>query len=294
MRRRATAFVLAMVASVVALTATPRQSSRPTRVISLVPAVTEMLFAVGAGAQVAGVSSFDTYPPEARKKPQVGALLNPDFERILSLKPDLVVVYGSQTELLGRLERMSIPTFVYRHAGLADVSTTISSLGARVGRSAEAAKVVRGLQTTLTAIRTSVAGRPRPRVALVFGREAGALRNIFVSGGIGFLHDLIETAGGLNAFADVRRESVQVSSEAMLTHAPDIIIETHQSSWDTSLTPREQAVWRALASVPAVRTNRIHIVADDRLFIPGPRVAEAARVLAGVVHPEIRIPQGTP
>jgi iron complex transport system substrate-binding protein len=282
------------VASVVALTATPRQSSRPTRVISLVPAVTEMLFAVGAGAQVAGMSSFDTYPPEARKKPQVGALLNPDFERILSLKPDLVVVYGSQTELLGRLERMSIPTFVYRHAGLADVSTTISSLGARVGRSAEAAKVVRGLQTTLTAIRTSVAGRPRPRVALVFGREAGALRNIFVSGGIGFLHDLIETAGGLNAFADVRRESVQVSSEAMLTHAPDIIIETHQSSWDTSLTPREQAVWRALASVPAVRTNRIHIVADDRLFIPGPRVAEAARVLAGVVHPEIRIPQGTP
>jgi iron complex transport system substrate-binding protein len=293
MRRPATAFVLAMVASVVALTATPRQLSRPTRVISLVPAVTEMLFAMDAGAQVAGVSSFDTYPPEARKKPQVGALLNPDFERILSLKPDLVVVYGSQTELLGRLERMSIPTFVYRHAGLADVSTTISSLGARVGRSAEAARVVQGLQATLTAIRTSVAGRPRPRVALVFGREAGALRNIFVSGGVGFLHDLIETAGGSNAFADVRRESVQVSSEAMLTHAPDIIIETHQSSWDTSLTPREQAVWRALASVPAVRTNRIHIVADDRLFIPGPRVAEAARVLAGVVHPEIRIPQET-
>ena len=89
--------------------------------------------------KVVGVSSFDTYPPEATKETRVGALLNPDFERILSLKPDLVVVYVSQTELIARLQRVGVPTFVYRHAGLADVSTTISSLGQRVGRTTEAA-----------------------------------------------------------------------------------------------------------------------------------------------------------
>lgn len=261
--------------------------SRPSRVISLIPAVTEVLFAIGAGDQVVGVSSFDTYPPEAAKKTRVGALLNPDFERILSLKPDLVVVYVSQTDLIARLERVGVPTFVYRHAGLADVSTTISSLGQRVGRATESARLARDVQTNLEGVRRSVTGRPRPRVALIFGRDAGTLRNMFVSAGVGFLHDLVETAGGQNAFADVKRESMQVSSEAMLARAPEVIIETHQSSWDRSATAREQAVWRTLPALPAVRMNRVYMVADDRLFIPGPRVVDAARILAGIIHPGV-------
>ncbi len=110
---------------------------------------------------------------------------------------------------------------------------------------------------------------------------------MFVSAGVGFLHDLVETAGGQNAFADVKRESMQVSSEAMLARAPEVIIETHQSSWDTSATAREQAVWRTLPALPAVRTNRVYMVADDRLFIPGPRVVDAARILAGIIHPGV-------
>jgi iron complex transport system substrate-binding protein len=193
-------------------------------------------------------------------------------------------VYATQTELTARLKRAAVPTFPYRHSGLADMSATIASLGDRVGRTVEAARLVRDLQNSLVCVRRSVAGRPRPRVALVFGREAGTLRSIVVSGGVGFLHDLVETAGGQNAFADVKRESHQVSAEGMLARAPDIIIETHPSSWDASATPREQAVWRGLPALPAVRSNRIHILADDRLFIPGPRIAEAARLLAEAIH----------
>ena len=279
---RLAAFAYALV--VVGAQAPP---SRPSRVISLIPAVTEMLFAIGAGGQVVGVSSFDTYPPEATTKARVGALLNPDFERILSLKPDLVVVYVSQSELIARLERVGIPTFVYRHAGLADVGTTISSIGTRVGRVAEASRLVRDIDANLEAVRRSTMGRPRLRVALVFGRDTGTLRNMFVSAGVGFLHDLLETAGGQDAFADVKRESIQVSAEAMLARAPEVIIETHQSNWDASAMAREQAVWRTLPALPAVRMNRIHIVADDRLFIPGPRVVDAARILAGVIHPGV-------
>jgi iron complex transport system substrate-binding protein len=273
--------VLAVVAS--------QQGQRPARIISLIPAVTEMLFAMGAGDQVVGISSFDTYPPEATTRTRVGALLNPDFERILSLKPDLVVLYITQTELAARLERARVPTFAYRHTGLADISTTIRSLGDRVGRSAEASRVVDGIERALSAIRQSTASQPRPRVALVFGREAGTLRSIFVSGGVGFLHDLIETAGAENAFADVTRESLQVSSETMLARAPDVIIEVRQSKWDHSATTRELAAWRSLGSVPAVRTHRVHLIADDRLLIPGPRVIEGARVLAGVIHPGLEV-----
>jgi iron complex transport system substrate-binding protein len=244
-----------------------------------------MLFAVSAGDQVVGVSSFDTYPPEAMTKPRVGALLNPDVERILSLKPDLVVLYVTQKELASRLERAQVPTFAYRHTGLADIGTTIRALGDRVGRAPEAARVVHGIEIGLNEVRQSVAGRPRPRVSLVFGREPGSLRGIFVSGGVGFLHDLVDTAGARNAFADVKRESLQVSAETMLARAPEVIVEMHQSNWDQSATAREQRVWRTLTALPAVRANRIHTLADDRLFIPGPRVVDAARILAGVIHP---------
>ena len=113
----------------------------PKRIISLVPAVTEMLFAIGAGNEVVGVSSYDRFPPEVATRPKVGALIDPDFERILSLKPDLVVVYGSQAELIARLGRAQLPLFNYRHAGLGDVTSTIRELGTRIGRGAEADQV---------------------------------------------------------------------------------------------------------------------------------------------------------
>src|SRR6185503_3867333 len=95
------------------------------RIVSLVPAVTEMLFALGAGPKVVGVSSFDHFPPEVERVPRVGALLDPDVDRILSLRPDLVVVYRSQSDVLAQLGRANIPVFVYAHAGLADVTTTL-------------------------------------------------------------------------------------------------------------------------------------------------------------------------
>src|SRR3954454_20884870 len=116
-------------------------SAAPQRIISLIPPVTETLFAVGAGPQVVAVSSFDNYPPEATRLQRVGALLDPDVERILSLRPDLVVVYASQVDLCAQLERAHIPTYVYSHAGLADVTSTIREVGARVGHGAVAAQL---------------------------------------------------------------------------------------------------------------------------------------------------------
>jgi iron complex transport system substrate-binding protein len=254
------------------------------RIVSLVPAVTEMLFAIDAGSEVVGVSSFDTYPPEVSTRTKVGALVDPDFERILTLNPDLVVVYGTQAELVGRLERARIPFFPYEHAGLADVTTTIAALGQRIGRSAEAERLVARIRQDLDEVRASVAARVQPRVLLLFGRDPGTLRNMYASAGSGFLHDLVTLAGGADALADVPRQSLQVSAETILTRAPDVIIEAHPSSWDTADVERERAVWQTLPSLPAVRSNRIHIVADDRLFIPGPRVADAAKLLAELIH----------
>lgn len=267
--------------------ASTSRPAAPSRIVSLVPALTEMLFAIGAGPQVVGVSSYDTYPPEAASRPKVGALLDPDVERILSLRPDLVATYGSQTDLKAQLQRASIAVFDYRHAGLADVFTTLRDLGRRTGHAAEAETVAAGLERALAAIRGRTSGAPRPRTLLVFGREAGALRNIYAAGGRGFLHDMLEAAGGDNVFADVSRESVQATTELVLARAPDVIVEVREGPvLDAGARTRLAADWDRLAAVPAVRGKRVLVVSGGGLVVPGPRVAEAVAAIAHALHPD--------
>ena len=269
---------LALAASLVA-------QAPPKRIVSLIPAVTEILFAVGAGPEVVAVSSFDEYPAQVKNLPRVGALLDPDLERILSLKPDLVVAYGSQEDLERQLARAGIGVYSYRHAGLADVTRTVREIGTRVGHPREAAALAASIDAQLAAIRQRVASEPRPRTMLVFGREIGALRGIYASGGIGFLHDMLDAAGGDDVFADIRRESVQASTELILTRKPDVILEVRTKPDEAGTVAAETAVWKSLPSVPAVRTGRIHFVIDPRVLMPGPRVAEGTELLARALHP---------
>ena len=114
------------------------QTARPERIVSLVPAVTEMIYAVGDGARVAAVSTYDRFPAEVARLPRVGGLLDPSVERILAIKPDLVIVYATQKELIERLDRAGIPYFNYQHKALADIMTTIRALGARIGSAGRA------------------------------------------------------------------------------------------------------------------------------------------------------------
>jgi iron complex transport system substrate-binding protein len=256
----------------------------PSRIISLVPAATEMLFAIGAGPRVVAVSSYDHEPPDVERLPRVGALLDPDLERILGLRPDLVVVYGTQHDLQQQLTRAAIPVFGYKHGvgheGLAGVTATIRALGERTATAARANDVAAAIERGLSEIRTRVAGRPRPRTLLVFGREPGTLRNLYASGGVGFLHDMLEVAGAVNVFAAEKRESVQASSETLLAAAPEVIIELHYSEGAVDL-----SAWQALPALPAVRTNRLIVLTGTDLVTAGPRVAAATRRLAEALHP---------
>jgi iron complex transport system substrate-binding protein len=277
-----TALVLA------ALPATPvqRAAATPQRIISLVPALTEMLFAIGAGPQVVAVSSYDDFPPEVRPLPRVGALLDPDVERIFSLRPDLVITYGSQVDLHAQLARASVPFYDYRHGGLAAVMTTLRALGARTGHPDGADRVATDIERRLAGIRARTAGRPRPRTLLVFGRERGALRNIYASGGRGFLHDMLEAAGGANVFADIERESVQATTETILARAPEVILELRSADdWTTAAAAREVSAWSPLAAVPAVRHGRIVILTGSGLTVPGPRVADIVERLEQALRP---------
>jgi iron complex transport system substrate-binding protein len=262
------------------------QEGAPRRIVSFIPAVTEMLFALGVGDRVVAVGSFDKYPPEIRTLPRVGALLDPNLERILSLRPDLVTVYGSQTDLRAQLESAKVPLFVYSHADLSDVTKTILDLGAQVGRSDRARELNAEIGRGLSAVQQRVANRPRPRTLIVFERESYTLRGIYASGGVGFVHDMVTAAGGDNIFADLEQQAVQATTELIIARRPDVILELRAEPLAPDRQAKEIASWNWLSSVPAVRSGRVHIIADPRTVIPGPRVAEGAAVIARILHPE--------
>jgi len=248
----------------------------------VVPAATEILFALGAGLRVVAVSSFDHEPPDVNQLPRVGALMDPDVERILSLKPDLIVIYGSQHDLAQQMSRAGIPQFAFVHGGLADILTTITALGERTDTREAASRLVASIRSRLDAISGRVAGKPRPRTLIVFGRDPGALRNLYASGGIGFLHDMVEAAGGADVFADVKRESVQATSETLIARAPEVIIEIRAG--DEAVPNPDD--WNALPSIPAVRQHRIVALIGTELVTAGPRVAAATERIARAIHPE--------
>ncbi len=264
----------------------PAAQSRPQRIVSLVPALTEMLYAIGAGPQVVAVSSYDEYPPEVKALPRVGALLDPDTERIISLKPDLVITYGSQVDLQAQMKRAGIPTFDYRHAGLSHILVTMTELGVRTGHATEADRAVAAIAARLAAVRARVAGKRRPKTLLVFSREPKTLRNLYVSGGRGFLHDMLEIAGGDDVFNDIDKESVQVSIETILSRAPEVILELRPEEIPAGLPMQQElASWARLASVPAVRNQQVLFISGHAVTVPGPRIAESVERMAKALHP---------
>jgi iron complex transport system substrate-binding protein len=277
--------VLALAAALVAalLTAPSVATAPARRVISIIPATTEMLFAMGAGDRLVAIGTYDRFPPEVDRLPRVGALLDPDVERIIALRPDLVVLYGTQADLRSQLDRAHIPYFPYIHRGLPDIADTIRALGARVGVAAAANALAARLERRLTDIKAKVATRGRPKTLIVFGREPRSLRHIDSSGGIGFLHDMLELAGGADAFADVKQQSVLTSTEMILARAPEIIIELRYTRGNLSSDLR---AWDALSSVPAIRQHRVYLLEGEEFVVPGPRVGDATERLSRTIHPE--------
>ena len=276
-------FLLALIA----LVAGWQPPARPQRIVSLVPAVTEMIYAMGDGARVAAVSNYDHFPADVARLPKVGGLLDPSVERILAIKPDLVIVYATQQELIERLDRARIPYFNYQHRALPDIMSTIRAVGARIGSAARAEALASGMERALDDIRTQTAALPHPATLLVFERDRASLRNVYASGGYGFLHDMLEIAGGRNVFANVKQQAVQASTEMLISSRPEAIVElVYGDSLKHADLASELRAWDAIASVPAVRAHRIVALTGDEFVVPGPRVVDATRKLARALHPD--------
>jgi iron complex transport system substrate-binding protein len=173
---------------------------------------------------------------------------------------------------------------VYSHAGLADVTVTLRQLGERIGAGPEAQRLATDIERRIDAVRSASANTSRPRTLVVFGRDPFALRGIYASGGVGFVHDMVTAAGGDNVFADAKREAVQATTELIISRGPEVILELRAEPMEREAKDKEARTWSSLASVPAVRSGKVRILDDPRTVVPGPRVAEGIELIAAALR----------
>ena len=258
------------------------------RIICMAPNITEAVFALGVGDRVVGVSDYTVYPPEAAEKPSVGALYNPNFERILALEPDLVIVQQKHEKVEALCRSKEIPVLrVNMEGGTGAVLDAMGVLGDRLGVTEAASALCSEIRAELARVRKRVEGLPRVKALACVDRASGTLKNIYSPGKAGLLTELIEIAGGENVFADEADPYVLVSLEAIVRRAPDVIVETRPGRQVSEAERREiVAEWKSLSTLPAVTHDRVFLLTDDFITVPGPRIGKIAARLAEVLHPE--------
>lgn len=258
-----------------------RLASPPGRIVSLVPAVTELLFALGAGDRLVGRTRYDVLPPAARDVPSVGEGVRPSLERVAAREPDLVVLYsGAENRATARrLEELGLPTLALRHDRFPDLYRNLRRLGRVTGRRSAARELEEAIRCRLGVVSRATDGLPRRRVYY----EVWSDPPITVGAG-SYLDSLLSVAGAENVFGDLEAPSPRVSIEAVAARRPELILVPRRSGEGEGTSPGRRPGWSALE---AVREGRVRRVDGDLLHRLGPRVGDAAAALARVVHPSL-------
>lgn len=257
----------------------------PRRIVTLAPSLTETVFALGCGNRVVGVGDYDRWPAEVAGLPRVGGLYNPNLERLLGLRPDLVLIPSPMAKLEAacgaagiRVERVAMESVAETEAG-------IRRLAGLLGRPEAGERLAARVGDELAAVARRTAGLPRPKVLLVLDRPAsGELRGLVAAGPGTFLNELLVACGGRNVFADAPRRYFTPSLEEIARRRPELILELDVGAGDADALERAaRARWAELfapAAAPVVK-----VLTDATLVVPGPRLGTAASRLAGVLHP---------
>lgn len=252
----------------------------PRRIVCLAPSVTETVYALGLGDEVVGISDYTDYPPGARSKPSVGGPSNPSIEKIVSLRPDLVIATGglSGEKVAEELGHLGLPVYLINPQSLQGILASIEHLGAALHRTRAAQVLVTRLEQRQAAVSARVAGLPRPKVLVVIWYDP-----VVTAGKMSFITDAIAAAGGRSVTADILQPWPEISLEEVLRRSPDDILLVHHAHGGiTGEMLRNHAGWDQLV---AVRDRHI-IYVDDRLFHPSPVVFDAMEELARELHPK--------
>jgi iron complex transport system substrate-binding protein len=248
----------------------------PQRIVSLAPSNTEILFALGLGDKVVGVTDYCDYPPEALNKTKVGGYANPDIEKIVALNPDLVLVaYGTPMDVINTMVGLGLTVFGIKTTDLDDLLNDIRRIGEITDKEVEAQALTSAMESRIQAVTNQTEElEQRPRVFYIVWNDP-----LWTAGSGTFIHELIEKAGGVNIFGNVTGYPM-VSIEDVLARDPEIIIAS-EWSYDWAINASE------LASTNASQTGRIFTCDDDLVQRPAPRLVEGLEWFAHFIHPEI-------
>ncbi len=247
----------------------------PQRIISLAPNITETLFALGLADRVIGVTTYCDFPAEAKTKEKIGDTIKPNLERIITLKPDLVLLStSSQLEkITHQLDQLKIPVYITNPRTVTEVIFSIRKLGEVTGTSTRAEELAASMQHRINTIKPT---DQHPRVLYVL-----QLSPLITAGKNTFINDLINLAGGTSISSAENSDYPQFSRETVIARAPEVIIlpESHGSE-----IVNLEAVKQAFSTTPAVKNNRIVTINPDLIDRPGPRIVEGLAELEKKIH----------
>lgn len=261
----------------------------PQRIVSTAPSITEMLYALGAGDRVVGVTTYCHYPPEARLKPKVGTYIEPNLEVIASLRPDLVVIQKNPIRLGDKLKALHLNVLEIGHDTVDEVYLSMQRIGDAAGAGAAAQRVNTQLRAELDEVRRRASAHKPRRMMFIVGRAPNRLEDMIAVGRASYLNGLIEIAGGANIFKTTVAPYPKIGMEEILARNPEVIIDMGDMSVTEGVTSAHKravvALWKAYPSVVAVKNGHVFAVASDIFTVPGPRMAEAARAFEEMLRP---------
>ena len=277
---------------VVLLLATLLSAAPPERIVSTAPSITELLYALGLGNRVVGVTRFCRYPPEAQSKPKIGDYTSPNLEAIAALRPDLVIIQTNPIHLADQLARLKLRVLEIDQENIAAIYKSIHDVGAATGTEHAATQLSGQILDGLGKIRNRISALPRVRMMFVIGRSPNRLDGLVVAGRASYLNEVIEIAGGENVFRDAVAGYPAVSLEEVMARNPEVIVDMGDMSDTVGVTEGHKrdviALWNRIPTLAAVKQRRVFAVASDIFVVPGPRVIDAAKAFAEMLHPGLR------
>ena len=252
------------------------------RIISLAPSITEILFALGLNEEIAAVTNFCDYPEAVLKKPRIGGFINPSIEKIVSLKPDLIIATrdGNRWETINRLSDLGFSVYLIHPKSFNGVMKAIHHIGVMVGKEEESRKIIVNMISEKEDITTRIKSLPKPKVFFQIGYAP-----IMTVGRETLADDLIRLAGGKSISENELISYPLYSIEAILSKAPEIIImSSMESRRDYSNLIKW---WQNWNSIPAVKLNAIYVIDSNLVDRPTPRIIEGLETLTKMIHPEV-------
>ncbi|MGC8808888.1 MAG: ABC transporter substrate-binding protein [bacterium] len=253
----------------------------PQRIISLAPSITEILFALQLEDKIVGVSNFCQFPPAARKKAKIGDYAHPSLEKIVALKPDLVIglAEGELRSLITRLAELKIPVYIANPGNVAEIIDSIRRIGELTSAAPKGLEIAAEMGKKVKQIQEKVRGFPQPRVLHVLNFDP------LLSAGNGtFINDLIRLAGGRNLAETAVGKYPRLSIEEVLALDPEVILLASMKSADPLLEQRQW--WERWKTITAVRQGRVYVLEADLIHRPSPRIVIGLEEVARALHPE--------